>query len=245
MASDSRLLADMAQSCKVCRTLGAIQVVELDGIMGDPQRWNIDTAYGALMPAKFTQAARKVGAVNVGLEWIHKQGYAMVNRQDVLRHYTRHTPLIAQSLEEYAEFAVIGDPTSRHRRVAGLAGVGEVYNKAVDLGVMSLTLLIARLEERIRRGDQVPSSELMAYAEYGAKLAMSAAGLRRAGASPFGNERTAYDGFRGGEGEPGERIAGTRMRVVNGEKRPVVDRGPKDRERYNERARTEGREQLG
>jgi hypothetical protein len=241
----SALLPATAQSCRVCRTLPALQTVELDGLMGDPQRWNIDVAYGALTPQRFSPSARKIGAVNVGLRWAHDHGYQMLNRADILRHYTRHTPLIAHTLEEYAEFAVVGDPSSRHRRVVGLAGVGEVYNKAVDLGVMSLTLLIARLEERIRRGETVPSAELMAYAEYGAKLAISAAGLRRSGASPFGGERGAYEGFRGGEGAPGPKISrDVRMRTINGESRPVIDRGPKDRAAYNARAELEGRDKL-
>lgn len=232
-------------SCRVCTTMPPMQVAELDTLMGDPRRWNLDTAYGAMLPARLTPASRKLGAVNVGVEWVREQGYVEIAKRDVLRHYVNHTPIVASTLEEYAAFALAGDPRSpRNTRPTGILAVGEVYNRGIDLANMSLQLLQARMEDRMRRGEHVESAELMAYAEYGAKLAASAAGLKRQGASPFGKESEINAGFRGGEGAPGPRIAHTRLRVVDGESRPVIDEGPKDRAEYNARALAEGREGL-
>jgi hypothetical protein len=232
--------------CKVCVSMSEAAVIKLDELMGDPRKWDIDQAFGSLVPTQLTPSSRKIGAVNMGLAWVRQYGFTELTRQDLLRHYVRHVPIIANSIEEYAAHALVGDarsPRGAETRTTGYASVAAIYDKALDLGSMSLSILTARLEDRLRRNEPVDSAELMAYAGYAARLAMSAAALKRGGTGPFGSGPD-YRGFRGGPDAPGQKIAHHRVRMIAGEYRPVTDDGPADRAHYNERARLEGREGL-
>lgn len=239
------------QGCRVCATVPPPRVVELDEVMGDPRKWKMLVAYGSMVPTAMTPSARKFGATNVGVHWLREQGYVELSRLDVVRHYVRHTPIVAASLEEYAAYALAGDlrsPRGIETRKVGMLGTAELYNRGIDLANMSLDLLTARLEDRLRQDPaSVPSAELMAYAEFGKSLAVSAAALKRGGINVFGGPNDRNAGFRGaGEGgdAPSPRMGHHRVRMIEGTARPVTDEGPKDRAEYNARAAEEGREGL-
>jgi hypothetical protein len=73
---------------------------------------------------------------------------------------------------------------------------------------------------------------------------MSQAAIRAAG-KRFGEaDEDENDSFRGGD-DISNRIGSHRVRVIDGEQRPVRDRGLTDRTIYNERAAMEGSPRIG
>lgn len=240
----------LKSACKVCDTLLPGELVELDLILGDPLRWPA-TVWGAFSPPEGSLPAsyRKFGMVRMGEEFLMAHGYD-IKRPQLVKHCEQDVPILAVDVDELLAKGLIA--MSNPLQVAG-GPVAEAidplrfvtfFQKGIDVGVRGLELLIARIEDMEHRGEEVPMSVIKMVIDTGTKLASSQAAIRAAG-KPFGSgEDDLTEGFRGGE-DVSPRFGGNRVRVIDGERRPVADEGPADREHFNKRARMEGSPELG
>lgn len=237
--------------CKVCQTLLPGELVELDLILGDPLRWPA-TVWGAFSPPEGSLPAsyRKFGMIRMGEEFLMAHGYE-IRRPSLVRHVERDVPILAVDVDELLAKGLIAmappgqvvTGSTLGQPIDPLAFV-TFFQKGIDIGMKGLDLLLARITDMEARGEEVPLSIITKIIDTGTKLASSQAAIRAAG-KPFGSgEDDLNDGFRGGD-DISPRFDGVRVRVIDGQKRPVADEGPADRAHYNARARQEGSPELG
>lgn len=233
--------------CRVCERVDQFDLIELDTLMGDPSAWpasvwgNVFEKPSGDLPASY----RRFGAVEMGLEWINQKGYTGVDRTAVRRHYRYDVPKIATTPSELVATGLIARGNAR-TAVAKLNPLAYLtyYNTGIEVGIEGLNLLHARIEELKSRNLEVPLALIKMALDAGLKLATSQAQIKAAG-RPFGADDDSDEGFRAGsDPEPSPRMGHHRIRVIDGEGRPVRDTGPADRAAYNERARQEGSPEL-
>lgn len=238
-----------AGACRICDTLPADQLVELDLLMADPRRWP-RTAWRIFDPPKGVLPAsyRRYGAVNVGRDWLTAHGWTFSNLV-IRRHYRFDVPLVAIDPAELVHRGLIAGSDGR---VAGpvpepldATAFLRYYNEGIKLGIQGLELLTKRVQKLIDTEQEVPLALIKQIVDTGAKLAMSQASIKAAGKGFGGDDGDENEGFRIGAGDDASpRIGHSRVRTIDGERVPVVDEGPADRADYNERARQEGRPLL-
>lgn len=238
-------------TCDICRQVPTGDLMELDIIMGDAAYWP-STVWGAFKPPKgrMTPARQRFGAVEMGRKWLTEHGFEFSDRI-IRNHYRYDVVVVAASLEDLVNRGLIEqDPrkgSSAMTTTADRIDPGaflQYFDRGIKLGNRSLELLATRLEEQVNKGEAVPIATLMKMAELGAKLATTQATIK-ARSLPWGDDSDAEEGFRvGSMPEPSQRVGHHRIRVIDGEARPVKDEGPADREHYSARAREEGGEGL-
>lgn len=230
--------------CPVCR-LPPADIIDLDTLLADPLRWpkTIWTIFeppkGAL-PASF----RRYGQMQMGRLWLDEHGYEDITNPALRRHIRYDVPVVSVDPKELMERGLIAR-TGQDQRLPATEAIDPTafmryYNRGIDLGVRSLERLHAMVEAADARGEALPTGVLVKLADIGARLSVSQATIRASGKRLDESEED--DAFRVGtstEEGPG-RIGHHRIRKVDGEVRPIVDEGPKDRKRYNARAKQEG-----
>jgi hypothetical protein len=233
--------------CYICMNLEAVDVLELDHLMGDPACWPRTFWKDAgwqppkgLLPPKY----RLWGALAIGQDFLKRKGYT-VQDKDLRRHYYNHVAKVVATPKELAETGVIAgkpvqvpfeapiDPTLFMR----------YYASAVEVGVLGLTLLKERVERLIAAEQQVPMDLLKMMVDTGSKMAQSQASIKARGVDLGRSDD--LDAFRtAASDDPSPRFGRHRIRLIEGERRPVVDAGPADRAEFNEKAAASGGTKL-
>lgn len=116
--------------------------------------------------------------------------------------------------------------------------VASIAGKTIAAGQWALGELIARMEKRLAEENPerpVTDVELWRVVDAGAKMAGVVA---RSKVTLAPEDLSGF--IAGKNGTPSPRFGTTRMRVIEGEARAVLDYGRADRKRYNRRARQEG-----
>lgn len=235
--------------CWVCSSLPVDLLVELDRHLRDVDAWPADLR-------EQLQAGRvKRSTV---LAWAAER-YLSATRPDISRGQ------LQVHIEHRAESAIARDdmdPTEP----SGAVALTAFYMDALKAGRLAFDELVKRIgakpgAEGEADVETLSNDQLLKVAELAGKYATSAAALRQRGPSPLADDQPpllppgkpapeppsppASGGFMDGSApRPSGRMAHHRVRVVDGESRPVVDEGPKDRAAYNARAAQEGGPRL-
>jgi hypothetical protein len=231
----------MTITCAVEDKLGREASLELDIMLADPKRWPKAIFEGwQLPPGPMPATMRTWGAQKIGLEWCRARDVDVTKAQ-MARHIRDHVPIVPYTPEDFVVKG--GDPRDKpsdlvpHDPISFL----QVFQNGLRVGNKALEMLLKRVEEAETAGEALPTQLLLKLADLGAKLATSEASIRTRGAAMSDSGNDELEGFRSGSAPlPSERIGHQRIRVIDGEARPVRDEGPTDRARFNERAREEG-----
>lgn len=240
-------------NCRICDELPPGDLTELDLLMGDAGRWP-STVWGIFDPPKGKPNALRLrfGARTMAQQFLAEHGYGPYSREIIDRHYRFDVPIVAADPVDLLNRGIIAAaaPTGpgksladREKEKIDPGAFLTYFNRGIELGNRAFEVLAKRFEEMVTRGDEIPLSMLKMLIDSGGKLAITQAQLKKAGVDLSGDDEL-EDGFRAGSGPVGPRIHDHRVRTVDGVTRPIVDRGPADRERYSKRAREEGGEGL-
>ncbi len=234
--------------CLVCARLAPNELAMFDELLGDPTRWPRNV-WGAVRPPEGMLPGnyRSFGAIATGLWWLSEHGYQDIRRTSVQSHYRRHVIPKPVETEALVEAGIVGapaivnpsEPVDPRRFLI-------YYAKGVDVGIKALEEIARQLDNLAANGRDAPLTLLRIAADLGRSVAVSQASIRAAG-KHIGDEED-DDEFRGaatGERELVRPAKDFAVREIEGEARPVLDKGRADRERYNERARKEGAPLLG
>lgn len=242
--------------CAVCDSLPPGDLIELDLLMSDPTRWP-STIWGIFRPPEggLPPSYRRYGAIQMGNAYLKEQGYEF-SKYQLTRHLRYDVPVLDTDPETLVARGLIaaGTPGSlrmgRSEPIDPLAYV-KFYNRGITLGIQGLDLLSDRVAKMIAAhetdpvNNEPPSLALIKMlVDAGSKLAMSQASIKAAGKRFEGDDADENDAFRGAS-DISASMRGTRVRVIDGEQRPVSDEGLADRHRYNERAAQEGGAPIG
>lgn len=234
-----------ATKCAVCDSLKSEDLAALDVLMGDPQRWP-RAMWGELgVPEKFTPQVRVFGAVALGVGFLAERGINL-SKETVRRHYAEHVPIAAPDYDALVERGVIaappsGDDGSVPATTATLNPYRflEFYSKGLEVGMKGLELLLARIERAEKAGEPVPDSLIKLALDTSKTLALSQATIRARG-QRIEPEESDEDFRASSAPTASDRMGHARVRVIDGERRPITDSGRADRAHYNKRARNEG-----
>lgn len=236
-------------TCAVCRTVDAGDLIELDLLMGDAARWP-STVWGIFKPPKghLTPASQRFGAISMARQFLEPKGYEFTDKQ-LRNHYRYDVVVVASSVEDLVNRGLIeagsrkpGAMTTTADKIDAAAFL-TYFDKGIKLGNRALELLEARVDKMVAENQEIPLSMLKMLAEYGLKLSTTQAQIKARGMT-LGEVDDEDEGFRAGSGVPSHRIGHARIRVIDGEARPVADEGPADRAHYNEGAEQEARTKL-
>lgn len=239
----------MTNTCPVEDALGMKKALELDAYLADPSGWPKGTfPKGFKVPRILPTSMRLWGATKLGIAWCQNEGIHTITKRQMQTHVREHVPFIIAVPSDAVEAAMVEDDGRRavpakQRRDVDLSNpitYQQVYLRGLALGDRAMELLAARIEKIIEDGGEVDTQTLMKIADLGSKMAQSQASLiiRGIGRQERDDE---IEGFRAGtQPLPSERFGDHRIRVIEGMSRPIVDRGPADRQQYNERAEQEG-----
>lgn len=236
--------------CAVCETLPPGDLLELDVVVGDPLRWPA-TLWGILpapvngLPASY----RRHGAYRMGSEWLDAHGYSGAFSAQALRRHIRYDVPVQQVdmakliesglVVRRAELPPVGHTSTPIDPLAFVT----LYDKGIKLGIKGFESLARQVDAILDRGDEVPLKLVKQLTDAGIRLATSQATIKAAG-KPFGDaDLDENSAFMGRDVSP--RMGHSRVRVIDGERRPVVDEGKADRDHYNERAAQEGGVRIG
>lgn len=228
-------------TCHIEATLGREASLELDIMLADPKRWPKAIFEGwQLPPGPMPMSMRSWGGIKVGLEWCRSRGFEFTSSQ-MNRHYREHVPIVPYTPDDFvakgAETAKTGLPAVPDDPITYM----QVYQNGLRVGNRALDLLQRRVDELIADDKDVPTQLLLKLADLGTKLATSQASIMARGMDLSRQQDDEIEGFRAGSAPlPSERLGHHRIRVIEGEPRPVADQGPADRAKYNERAKQEG-----
>ncbi len=233
--------------CTVCTSLTAADLAELNAVLADPAQWAPALIADWKVPTGAMPAhIREWGGIAVCKDWCAIHGYPQVSPSAARWHFTRHVVHIARTADDTHEAGKMG--TGADNRLTILPAVRprmfiDYYAAGLQLGIYALDALRKQIEEADKSGAKVPEKTLWRLAELGAKLAMSQATMWARGVRDESEDVGA--GFREGSAPlPSQRFGNSRIREIEGERRPVVDRGRTDRRAYNARAIRQGGPKL-
>lgn len=236
-------------TCQICRTVPTGDLLELDLRMGDSSTWT-SAVWGIFKPPKghMTPASQRFGALNVGRSFLAEKGYAFTEKQ-LRDHYRFDVPVIASDPADLISRGIIeagprkrgGDMTTTAEQLDPGA-VLVYFNRGIRIGNKTLAIVEKRIDQLEAEGKEIPERLLKMLVDLSSKLAVTEASIRARGQFIGGEDDD--EGFRSGVGAPSPRIGHARVRIIDGEARPVADEGPADRAHYSERARQEGGEGL-
>lgn len=241
----------MKTGCRVCDTIAPGDLTELDLLLGDPTRWP-KTVFDIFEPPEGSLpiAYRRFGAMAMGLDWLEAHPEYSITKGQLRKHLRYDVPVLDYDPEELVARGLITRSSNRTDRVAGNAispseFIG-LYNDGIRVGRTALRVLEARINELVEKGEEVPLSLVKMAMDAGLKLSMSQAAIVAAG-KRLDSDSDEDDAFRGAadEQKPSPRMGHHRIRVIDGEARPVVDQGPADRARYNEHAAETSGQKIG
>lgn len=235
--------------CAVCMKLAAADLLELDMLLADRSRWPAALFEGWKLPEGSLPATMRAwGATEVGLNWLAEHGHADFKRPQVQRHYELHVPILPESPDDVVArgMADAGNGNQQRQVVpTNPSTYRDMYQRGVNVGARALELLGDRLETIAASGEPIPTSLLLDVAKLGSKFAVSQAQIVAKGIDMDREREAELEGFRSGSGpEPSPRFGDHRIHVIDGEARPVVDRGRADRREFNKGAAEDGSPRL-
>lgn len=229
--------------CAVEERLTDEQVIELNLLLADPRRWPRHIFEGWKVAEGSVPATMKSwGAVQLGIAWCEERGIPMAKRQ-MQNHYERHVPILPDTPDDFAVRGAAADSPGASRAVVPTTPMTylDVYTKGLTVGGRALDLLLEKIERMVANNETPPTDLLLQVTRLGVQLATSQAGILAKGIDMNREKEEEIAGFRAGAGpEPSPRFGDHRVRVIEGEARPVVDRGRADRREYNEKAAEDG-----
>jgi hypothetical protein len=228
--------------------MGQTLSLEMDAFLADPSQWPKAIFAGwDLKPGALPSNFRSWGAVKLGLEWAASRDFTFTRRQMEM-HVRDHVPVLASQPDDYAVRGVEtdGQTAAGHALVPTNAiTYAQVYQKGLSIGYKAIEQLEQRIDDLASKGEKVPTDLLLKLADLGTKLATSQASILARGVDMNREKDEEIEGFRTGSAPlPSQRMGHSRVRVIDGESRPVHDEGPSDRHDYNERAREQGSIEL-
>lgn len=224
--------------------MGQALSLEMDAFLADPSQWPKAIFAGwDLKPGALPSNFRAWGAVKLGLEWAASRDFTFTRRQMEM-HVRDHVPVLASSPDDYANRAVDrADHGASGRAMvpANAITYTDVYQKGLSIGYKAIEQLEKRIDDLVANDEKVPTDLLLKLADLGTKLATSQASILARGMDMTREKDEEIEGFRTGSAPlPSQRMGHSRVRVIDGESRPVHDEGPSDRHDYNEAAREQG-----
>lgn len=234
-----------AGHCDVCQRLSPTDLLELDALVGDPTRWPSTIWSFFSPPANGLPASyRRFGAMRVGRDWLDGHGWGEITNQTLRRHIRYDVPHVAVTPDELVKVGLIRSTSAKTGLIPvnpalDAGAVIRYFNAGIQMGEAALRLTAERINRIMAEGGEPDPKLVLKLADLGSKLAVAQASLQTRGAKFTGEVDDEDDAFRGSD-VPGQRIGAHRSRTIEGEVRMVQDKGPADRERYNERAREEG-----
>jgi len=239
----------MKLTCDVCNKLSPMQLLELDTVIGDPAGWPV-TIWALFEPPTggLPASYRRFGAQRMGREWLDKHGYASITDGRLRTHIRFDVAHIAHNVSDLVKLGLIRKTNTQTRiptnsTIDGAAFI-RYFNSGIQMGEAAQRLLAERINAAIESGEEADTRLVMKLADMGAAFARTQATLMAKGLK-FGQDANDDDAFRGApEDLPSPRIGHNRIRTIDGERRPVLDQGPADRERHRKRAEQEGSEGL-
>jgi len=245
----SRNPANPRHGCMICATLSPRQVLELDQLLGDPAMWP-STVFNLMgkpeggLPASY----RRYGAERVGREWLDSHGFEHIGKLPLRRHIRYDVVHVAKDPTDLIEIGLIARSKS-HRLptspVIDRTAFITYFNSGIQVGAAAHQLLAEQINKLIDEDKPVPTSLLTKLAEMGSQFARTQAQLIARGVR-FTEDDDEDEAFRGKPDDlPSPPIGGhTRIRTIDGERRPIADEGRKDREEYARRRADEGRDGI-
>lgn len=231
--------------CGICDTLPPSSLMELDALLGDPAAWP-SSVWGLFDPPKggLPASYRRFGAQRVGREWLDRHGWDGITTGTLRRHIRYDVAHVTRDVAELVTVGIISTTRTQTRipttPTIDAGAFISYFNAGVQMGAAAQRLLAERINAAIDAGDEPDPKLVMKLADMGASFAKTQATLVAKGLK-FGEDESEDEAFRGSEDDlPSPRMGHQRVRTVNGERQVVRDEGPKDRERYNKRAREEG-----
>lgn len=251
MDRDERSGAWKAGSCSVC-TLPSEQLLALNLLLADPRQWPKNTFAGIRLPRGALPAGYRLwGAIKTAAVWCAEQDPPiLINHKAIRRHYNNHVVQLPSSAVDFAETAMLSEQDSRLAKpMIQIASTPlqfrEYFAKGIDIGLRALDMLEEQLVDAQLSDTYVSPDMLMDVANLAAKLSSNAAALVQRGMEMEKEKEDELAGFRAGnQPVPSARMGHHRIRVIDGEARPVVDEGRADRREYNESAREQGNPTL-
>lgn len=237
--------------CPICDRLPPAQLLELDSIIGDPAAWPT-TVWGIFNPpvGGLSVSYRRFGAQRMGREWLDTHGWPDIIDYYLRRHIRFDVAHVARDTGDLIAIGLLNQTAGSITRIPTAPTIDagafiRYFNAGIIMGEAAQRMLAETINRALDEGDIPDPKLVMKLADMGASFARTQASLMAKGLK-FGQDENDDDAFRGGEDTlPGMAVKGTRTRIIDGERRVVRDRGRKDREGFNKRAREEGTEELG
>lgn len=240
-----------AGACQICDTLPPQKLMELDAIIGDPAAWPI-TIWGIFEPPKGQLSAsyRRHGATAMARDWLDREGIKWITMQTIRKHVRFDVVHIPRDASDLIQLGIVAEAGTQRTRIPTAPTIDagafiRYFNAGIQMGEAATRLLAERINAMIERGEEPDPKLVMKLADMGAAFARSQAALMARGLK-FGEEEDDDAAFMGSDEErPGPRIGHSRVKMVDGERRPVHDEGPADRAKHRKRREAEGLEDDG
>jgi len=231
--------------CYVCTTLPGPELLELNAYLANPEQWPANILADWIIPkGALPGMIRKFGGTATGIQWMKDHGFPQITKAQMEYHFDVHVVHIAKTkadVEQLGKMVTVkGDASLALLPQMRPNLFVDYYATGIQLGVYALEKLRADIMAMEEAHVEIPHRTLWQMAELGAKLATSQAGMFARGnkIEETGDEMA---GFRAGEAPlPSQKFGDHRIRTIDGEARPVADRGRADRDTYNKRAKQEG-----
>ena len=235
-------------TCDVCDKLSPMQLLELDTVIGDPAGWPM-TIWAMFTPPEggLPASYRRFGAQRMGREWLDSHNYGYITEGRLRMHIRYDVAHIARDASDLVKIGILRKTGSQTRiptapTIDGSAFI-RYFNAGIQMGEAASRLMAERINRAIESGEDADPKLLMKLADMGAAFAKTQASLMAKGLK-FGQDENDDDAFRGPAEDLPVRIGQVAIRTIDGERRPVVDKGPADRDRYRKRAQQEGSEGI-
>lgn len=233
------------RKCHVCTILPGPELLELNFLLADPAKWPSNILADWIIPrGAMPGAIRQFGGTATGIAWMKDHGFPDITKSQMEYHFDVHVVHIAETKADVEQLGKMvtakGDPSLAIIPQMRPNLFVDYYATGIQLGVYALEKLRADIIAMEEAHVEIPPRTLWQMAELGAKLAMSQAAMFARGSKieETGDEMA---GFRAGEAPlPSQKFGDHRIRTIDGEARPVTDRGTADRRTYNKRAKQEG-----
>lgn len=237
-------------SCIICETLPVNDLLELDALLADPLAWPT-SIWGLFSPPKggaLPASYRRFGAQRAGRAWLDGHGHQGIGDNILRRHIRFDVAHVARDAADLVSVGLIAasSPVTRIPTNPTLDSGAYIryFNSGIQMGSAAMTMLAERINKSIEEGKEPDTKLIMKLADMGAAFAKMQASLVAKGLK-VGAEEDEDDAFRGDPDDlPSPRMGHSRVRTVNGERRPVHDEGPADRADYHARVAQEGGDLL-
>ncbi len=230
--------------CRIC-AMPERELVELDLLLATPPDEMDAKLFGdiEIPPPDLPTEWKRFGVIRKSQVWLEERGYKFA-RATLAAHYNKHLTLtvIPSDSTRALQQGTLSDGSVTPSAPEPLKMAIE-YHKFFRTGMQVGHKALELLQEKLNDTEHPPSNAvIMAAANLGAQLAKAQAAIVTKGMRFVLEDDGAIEGFAGTDDDdaPSPRFGSYRVRTIEGERRPVLDEGPADRQAYNEKARESG-----